>query len=171
MSRNHRRIFDDDDEGEDVGWTRSSRKANGTISRSRRNGVSRDPLAEVREVVEDDWRETLDDNFHPISLALDMLDRTSLGRAKDLNKFKETNQMIEQALQSTVNEHYQGFNASVGTYRQIAGSISQSQKQVRTTKAALMRAKVQLSSKRMDLLEMSARSTQYQEILKLLRDM
>lgn len=172
MSRHNRRIFDDDDDDDGAGWTRSnSTRANGLSNRPRRNGTSHDPLTRVREVVEDNWRETLDDNFHPITLALDMLDGSSLGRAKDLNQFKETNKMIEQALQSTVNEHYQGFNASVGTYRQITGSIGQAQRQVRSTKSALLRAKVQLSSKRTDLMDMSVRSTQYQDMLKLLHDM
>lgn len=176
MNRQNRRIFDDDDdddEEDDVAWTRSNttRRANGLGVRVRRNGTSQDPLTHVREIVEDDWRETLDDNFHPVTLALDMLDTSSLGRAKDLSNFRETNAIIERALQSTVNEHYQGFNASIGTYRQITGSISHSQKQVDKTKAALLKAKVQLSSKRTDLLEMSARSTQYQDMLKLLYDM
>lgn len=173
MSSRNRRFFDDVDDDDDAagqlkGWSRS-RQANGTIHRDRRNGVSRDPLSEVRELVEDDWRETLDENFHPITLALDMLDTSSLGRAKELDKFKRANQQIEQALQSTVNEHYQGFNSSIGTYGQVTGAIDLSQQMVRSTRNALLRAKVQLSSKRADLLEMSAKSSQYQGMIKLLR--
>lgn len=168
MSRT-RRIFDDEDDDGIGGWSRN-RKTSEATARNRRNGLSHDPLAEVRATVEDDWRETLDDNFHPITLALDMMDSSSLGRAKDLNKFKQTNQQIEQALQSTVNEHYQGFNSSVGTYGQLSDSIRISQKKVNSTKDALLRAKVQLSSKRLDLLDMSARTHQYQDMIRLLRE-
>ena len=171
-----RRFFDDDDDDDrdDMGsdnvraWTR--RKNEVPISRDRRNGVSREPLAEVREIVEQDWREMLDENFHPITLALDMLDKSSLGRAKDLPNFREVNRQIEQALQSTVNEHYQGFNSSVGIYGQVTGSIRHSQRQVGTAKDALLRAKVQLSSKRSDLADMTKRSTHYHDTIKLLRD-
>lgn len=172
MSSRNRRFFDDDDDDDEQlsGWTRN-RRSNGAPARDRRNGVSRDPLSEVRAIVEDEWRETLDDNFHPITLALDMLDTSSLGRAKELENFKKTNQQIETALQSTVNEHYQGFNSSVGTYGQITGSIGECQKQVRGTRDALLRAKVQLSTKRDDLLEMSAKSQQFQSMITFLRQM
>lgn len=170
MNRNRRYLDDDDsDDGDSGGWKRApSSTTNRTVPR--RNGVSRDPLAEIRAIVEDDWRETLDDNFHPITLALDMLDTSSLGRHRELGKFKKTNQLIEQALQSTVNEHYQGFNSSIGTYGQVTGSIKQSQRQIISTKESLLRAKVQLSVKRSDLLDMSTKSQQYKDIIKLLRD-
>lgn len=165
MSRG-RRYLDNDLDDLDDGWNRSATNGRGV---PRRNGVSRDPLAEVKAIVEEDWRETISEDFHPITLALDMLDKSSLGRHRELSKFKRTNEAIEQALQSTVNEHYQGFNSSIGTYGQISGSIAQSQRQIRTTKESLLRAKVQLSIRRDDLLDMTAKSQQYQDMLKLLR--
>ena len=121
-------------------------------------------------MIQSEWRDTTSDDYHPITLALDMLDRSSLGRHNDLRHFQQTNEMIEQALQSTVNEHYQGFNTSIGFYGQFSASVTHSQEKLLNTKEALARAKIQLSVKRGDLVEMSNKSQHFKNVIKLLKD-
>ncbi|ORY80018.1 Sec8 exocyst complex component-specific domain-domain-containing protein [Protomyces lactucae-debilis] len=172
MSYARRGILDDDDDEEedDHNWRSLSRNAT-TVNR--RNGVSKttnDTLGEIRGIIQSEWAETLQPDFRPIGLALDMVDTSSLGRRRDLERFRRTNQDIERALQSTVNEHYQGFNSSIGTYGQVTGAIATSQRQVGATRDALHRAKAQLSTHRDDLLDLSERSRQYNDMISLLKD-
>jgi exocyst complex component 4 len=169
-----RRTFLDDDEDEEEEEDHNWRSLGRNLTTTRRNGVSKttnDSLGEIRAIIQDEWAETLQPDFRPIGLALDMVDTSSLGRRRDLERFKRTNQDIERALQSTVNEHYQGFNSSIGTYGQVTSSIAASQKQVGATRDALHRAKAQLSTQRADLLDLSERSQQYNDMIALLKDM
>ena len=140
----------------------------------RRNGLSRtsaDTLSDIRSLVKGDYPEALSDSFQPITLALEMLDTSSLGRHRELDKFKAINHEIEQALRSTVNEHFQGFNSSVGTHTFMVAAVERCQKNVTTTRDMLLRAKAQLSIQRTDLLDLNQRSRQLNEVLQVLKDM
>ncbi len=102
-------------------------------------------------------------------MALELLDSSSIGRQKDYERFKVMNSRIESALQTTVKQHYQEFNSSLGTYGTITQSINTSHTYVQMMRELLLQSRSDLSSKRTDLRGMSHKSQQDQEILKILK--
>lgn len=163
----------------EASWRPSKPGASGVRSTAathvvRRNGLSRssaDTLTDIRNLVKGDYPEALTEAFQPITLALEMLDTSSLGRHRELDKFRAINREIEQTLQGTVNEHFQGFNSSIGTHTYMVASVERCQKSVTSTRDMLLRAKAQLSIQRSDLLELTHRAKQLNEVLQILKDM
>jgi len=115
MSRRGRRyqVDDDDDAG---GWGRtSSRRVNGGHSKSLSASSMTRELDDLMRIIEADWsvvmttnvapslilRSLADWKYSPVETAMQLMDRSSLGR--DYNAFKALYSRIERALQFVVN--------------------------------------------------------------------
>ncbi|CCH45404.1 putative exocyst complex component sec8 [Wickerhamomyces ciferrii] len=83
-------------------------------------------LATLSEV-EFSWRQTIGDDANPLDIALPLLDNTSVGLAHRRGEFLDLKDRISNGLRQTVNEHFQAFNDSVGSYRSVVQSIANSQ--------------------------------------------
>ncbi|KAG9307493.1 hypothetical protein G9A89_017323 [Geosiphon pyriformis] len=114
------------------------------------------------------WEFMMSEEFNPVQLALQLLDDSSLGRGHHLADFQNTMASLDRALQYIVNEYYQGFNSSIGTFGGVMQNIGASQDCVREIKGQLRECKQALQSKRGDLLQLWCRSQQYKEMLRIL---
>ncbi|CAG8757762.1 25105_t:CDS:10 [Gigaspora margarita] len=133
------------------------------------NSVPLDSFREMEAVmrqINENWDFMNSENFNPVSLALQLLDDSSLG--KDYKAFQQTKASLDRALQFIVNDYYHGFNSSIGTFGGVMKNIGDSQERVREMKSQLKACKEALSSKRSDLLQLWFRSQQYKEMIRIL---
>ncbi|BFZ53858.1 exocyst subunit [Savitreella phatthalungensis] len=127
-------------------------------------------LSRITSIVQQDYPELLTDGFQPVSLALEMLDTTSLGRHRELDNFRNINKHLERSLQAHVNTHFQGFNSSIGMHASMEAALDRCQRQVKEASDMLLRAKAQLSIQRLDLVELNGRTRQLQDSLQILEE-
>ncbi|CAG8550348.1 2665_t:CDS:10 [Diversispora eburnea] len=120
----------------------------------------------VMKQINQDWEEMTSEDFNPVPLSLQLLDDSSLGR--DYNFFLQTKKNLDRALQFIVNDYYQGFNSSIGTFGGVIQSIGDSQERVKEMKTRLKSCKEALLSKRSDLFQLWIRSQQYKEMIRIL---
>ncbi|KAF8429887.1 Sec8 exocyst complex component-specific domain-containing protein [Terfezia claveryi] len=141
--------------------------------RSRQNGVRAGTrrLDDILRVIEKDWGFMMEDDCTPVKVALELMDPSSLGRAHMYDSFRCTHQELQQALQSIVNDHHQGFNSSIGTYHSIMRSIIASQEKVRGLREQLVQAKSDLSANKPEVKNLVVASQRYDEMLRALTAM
>lgn len=128
-------------------------------------------IAEVLERVKEDWPALCEPDCIPASLALQLLDNSSVGRAHEYPNFQEMHQYLQDSLKGIVHEHHQGFNSSIGTFHKIQGSIQASQKRVRTLKDSLVGSRATLGTTDPELKKMYKTSQQYDEVLQTLNEL
>lgn len=128
-------------------------------------------IAEVLEYVKAEWPAMVDNDCIPASLALQLLDNSSVGRAHDYRNFQKTHQYLQDSLKGIVHEHHQGFNSSIGTFHKIQGSIQASQKRVRTLKESLAASRASLCATDPELKKMYKTSQMYDEVLQTLNEL
>ncbi|RHZ59662.1 hypothetical protein Glove_362g4 [Diversispora epigaea] len=133
--------------------------------RNSQNDSFREMEAVMRQINQD-WEEMTSEDFNPVPLSLQLLDDSSLG--KDYKFFQQTKKNLDRALQFIVNDYYQGFNSSIGTFGGVIQSIGDSQERVKEMKTRLKTCKEALLSKRSDLFQLWIRSQQYKEMIRIL---
>ncbi|KAH8663929.1 Sec8 exocyst complex component-specific domain-containing protein [Xylariales sp. PMI_506] len=143
----------------------SSRMPRGPESNAERR------IAEVLERVKMDWPALCETDCIPASLALQLLDNSSVGRAHEYQKFREMHQYLQDSLKGIVHEHHQGFNSSIGTFHKIQESIQASQKRVRTLKESLVASRTSLGVTDPELKKMYKTSQMYDEVLQTLNEL
>jgi len=112
------------------------------------------------------WGFMVEDDFNPVSLALSLLDTSSLGR-----NYEDFNNMLislDEAMDIIVNESYLSFNNSIHTFSGVVGNLSDSQRRVRKMKEELIHCKELLQCKRSDLMQQWMQSIEYKEMIQML---
>ncbi|KAI1283659.1 Sec8 exocyst complex component-specific domain-containing protein [Xylaria sp. FL0933] len=147
-----------------------------TSSSSRRPRAAAETNAErqitqVLEHIKSEWPSMIQDDCIPVSLALQLLDNSSVGRAHEHANFKKTHQYLQDSLKGIVHEHHQGFNSSIGTFHKIQGSIQASQKRVRALKESLASAKSSLCTSDPELKKLYKSSQMYDDVLQTLNEL
>ncbi|KAK2060882.1 Sec8 exocyst complex component-specific domain-containing protein [Colletotrichum caudatum] len=122
-------------------------------------------IVQVLEHIREEWPSMCQTDCVPVQLALQLLDTSSVGRAHEYDKFRQTHNFLQSSLKGIVHEHHQGFNSSIGTFHKIQGSIQASQKRVRALKDSLLASKVSLCTSDPDLKKLAATSQAYDELL------
>ncbi|KAK2048817.1 Sec8 exocyst complex component-specific domain-containing protein [Colletotrichum somersetense] len=122
-------------------------------------------IVQVLEHIRQEWPSMCQTDCVPVQLALQLLDTSSVGRAHEYDKFRQTHDFLQSSLKGIVHEHHQGFNSSIGTFHKIQGSIQASQKRVRALKDSLLASKVSLCASDPDLKKLAATSQAYDELL------
>ncbi|GAB5587183.1 exocyst subunit [Umbelopsis nana] len=151
---------------------------------SSRNPSSRnvDSFSEVEVVLRDinrNWSFMLDKELDPVTLALSLMDDSSVGRGSDYQLFLRTMRNLDTALKSITNgnnsvtinskeQYYQGFNSSIGTFGGVLNSINDSQAKVQQVKMNLIKAKQALQERRSEVLSLWLRSKQRKEMINIL---
>lgn len=120
------------------------------------------------EHIKNDWPAMCKDECVPVQVALQLLDTSSVGRAHEYRKFKQTHNYLQNSLKAIVHEHHQGFNSSIGTFHKIQSSIASSQKRVRALKEGLDQSKTNLSTTDADLKKLATISGVYDDTLRTL---
>ncbi|KAI3335027.1 Sec8 exocyst complex component-specific domain-containing protein [Ustulina deusta] len=128
-------------------------------------------ITQVLEHIKSEWPSMIQDDCIPVSLALQLLDNSSVGRAHEHTNFKKTHQYLQDSLKGIVHEHHQGFNSSIGTFHKIQGSIQASQKRVRALKESLAASKNSLCASDPDLKKLYKSSQMYDDVLQTLNEL
>ncbi|KAI1076309.1 Sec8 exocyst complex component-specific domain-containing protein [Whalleya microplaca] len=128
-------------------------------------------ISQVLEHIKAEWPAMVEDDCIPVSLALQLLDNSSVGRAHEYRNFKKTHQYLQDSLKGIVHEHHQGFNSSIGTFHKIQGSIQASQKRVRALKESLAASRTSLYTTDPDLKKLYKSSQMYDDVLQTLNEL
>jgi exocyst complex component 4 len=143
----------------------SSRRQRGDETNAERQ------ITQVLEHIKSEWPAMVQNDCIPVSLALQLLDNSSVGRAHEYDNFKKTHLYLQDSLKGIVHEHHQGFNSSIGTFHKIQGSIQASQKRVRALKESLAASKNSLCTSDPDLKRLYKSSQMYDEVLQTLNEL
>ncbi|KAG0333567.1 hypothetical protein BG000_009064 [Podila horticola] len=130
------------------------------------NPVSNPGNIDIRDLLNDEWEFMTKPDFNPVSLALELMDGSSLGR--DYEMFTLILRNIERALKDVVDGSYQGFNASIGTYGGVIDSIADSQSRVKELRMDLKNSKESLRLRHADLVQLYNKSQQYKDMIEML---
>ncbi|KAI2779559.1 Sec8 exocyst complex component-specific domain-containing protein [Daldinia loculata] len=128
-------------------------------------------IGQVLELIKSEWPAMVQDDCIPVSLALQLLDNSSVGRAHEYRDFKKTHQYLQDSLKNIVHEHHQGFNSSIGTFHKIQGSIQTSQKRVRALKESLAASRTSLCATDPELKKFYKTSQMYDDVLQTLNEL
>ncbi|KAI1753522.1 Sec8 exocyst complex component-specific domain-containing protein [Xylaria castorea] len=128
-------------------------------------------ITQVLEHIKAEWPSMIQNDCIPVSLALQLLDNSSVGRAHEYDNFKKTHQYLQDSLKGIVHEHHQGFNSSIGTFHKIQGSIQASQKRVRALKESLAASTNSLCTSDPELKKLYKSSQMYDEVLQTLGEL
>lgn len=120
----------------------------------------------VLDQMQEEWAFVIDPDFNPVSLALSLLDDSSVGR--DLDSFRRTKGMLERALKGTVDKHYQAFAASLPHHASLLSLLSETQKHIAEARTSLTDARAALSHQRADLVQFWSRGQMIEEMLRIL---
>ena len=120
----------------------------------------------VLRKVEAEWPFVANDHFNSVALALSMLDDSSLGASRF--EFDQVKQLIETALQGTVDDHYESFATAITTHNSVLQSLTAAQTSVSGARRRLRDSREALGAKRADLVQMWQRSQAVKEALRLL---
>ncbi|KAF8973579.1 exocyst complex component sec8 [Flammula alnicola] len=120
----------------------------------------------VLDQVKDGWEFVIDPNFNNVDLALQLLDKSSLG--KDMDSFRRTKNMLSKALKGSVDKHYQAFAASLPHHASLLGHLGAAQTEISSARSSLLEAKEALGSKRADLVQLWNRGQTLEEMIKIL---
>ncbi|KAL5639427.1 hypothetical protein ACGC1H_006810 [Rhizoctonia solani] len=120
----------------------------------------------VLDQMQEEWAFVIDPDFNPVSLALALLDESSVGR--DLDSFRRTKAMLERALKGTVDKHYQAFAASLPHHNKLLSLLNDTQKHIAETRSCLTDARAALSHQRADLVQLWSRGQTIEEMLRIL---
>lgn len=113
-----------------------------------------------------EWDFLVDDDFNSVSLAFSLLDESSLGASRD--EFEDMKELIERALQGTVDDHYESFATAISLHNNVINSFGSAQNGVSSARRRLRDAREALGAKRADLVQLWHRSQGVKESLRLL---
>lgn len=113
-----------------------------------------------------EWDFLVDDDFNSVSLAFSLLDQSSLGANR--NDFEDMKELIERALQGTVDDHYESFATAISLHNNVINSFGSAQNGVSSARRRLRDAREALGAKRADLVQLWHRSQGVKESLRLL---
>ncbi|KAI9845876.1 MAG: hypothetical protein M1838_001506 [Thelocarpon superellum] len=161
-------------EREEREWAEQQQQR-GSRDRGRRNSSGRQAtgqgarrIEDVLQYIRQDWDFMTDEKCVPVQVALQLMDPSSLGRAHQYDQFQTTHKQLQKALRTIVNEHYQGFNSSIGTFHQVQAAIQSSQERIQTLKDSLAAAKLNLSTAKPELKSLATSSQSYDDMLRIL---
>ncbi|KAI3402905.2 SEC8 [Candida oxycetoniae] len=125
-------------------------------------------LKMVQSEITYDWPLILQDNANPIEMAIALLDDTSVGLAHRLQEFLAIKNRTEGALRNVVDEHYELFSNSIGSYNMLLSALHQSEQDSTAIRNFLESSKREVQDRTTILRELSQSSAKYDEIIVLL---
>lgn len=128
-------------------------------------GIGR--IGAVHRKVQSEWGFVTEDDFNAVALALSLLDESSLGSNRA--EFESTQQLIEESLQGTVDDHYESFATAITLHNSVLSSLTNVQTSVSSSRRKLRDSREALGSKRGDLVQLWHRQQSVKEALRLLQ--
>jgi len=113
-----------------------------------------------------EWPLFGEDEFNHVAMALSLLDSSSLGASyEEFNGMKAT---LEEALQGTVDDHYESFATAITNHNSVLSSLSAAQSGVQAAAKRLRDSREALGVRRADLVQMWQRAQSVKEAIHLL---
>ena len=132
-------------------------------------------IDEVLRKIRKDWPFVLDSDFSPSTLALSLLSQAtpnSLPPHPPLSSFLKLHDALSNALQSSVQAHFQSFAASLPAHASFLATLGRAQQQIRASKEALNDARDSFAGKgKAELAGIKARERMVRDMLELLDTM
>lgn len=125
-------------------------------------------LKEVHNLLKYEWPQCLQPDANPIELAVSLLDDTSVGLAHKLPMFEDITIQTESALRKVVNDHFEIFNNSVGSYHSLLSTLTDSQNDSKEIKQLLESTTKDIHNRSDVLNELSQTSARYSETIEIL---
>ncbi|UZJ53559.1 hypothetical protein CBS101457_002879 [Exobasidium rhododendri] len=123
-------------------------------------------ICAVLRKVQEEWGFVVEDDFNSVALALSLLDGSSIGASK--MEFEEIKELIERALQGTVDDHHESFATAISLHNNVLSSLGSAQNGVSAARRRLRDSKEALGAKRADLVQLWHRSQVVKDNLRLL---
>lgn len=111
------------------------------------------------------FRVLLDEKANTLETALELMDSSSIGKARYMEEFEQLQANLKIALKRHVNDNYQGFNSAIGSYRSVVEGITDSQNNIEMAKRHLTKARSDLASRRPALKELRQKSLHHGSML------
>ena len=125
-------------------------------------------LKMIHNEIKYDWPQILQSNANPIEVAVAFLDDTSVGLAHRLKEFSGFKRRTEGVLRHVVDEHYELFSNSIGSYHMLLSSLNQSKQDSKEIKEFLELSKKEVSDRSSLLAELAQSSARYEEMIEIL---
>lgn len=113
----------------------------------------------------------VDEDANPLVVALALQDNSSVGLQHYSREFAELHAELREMLRSRVEFSYQGFNESVGVYREVVNSLKIGHEEIHTSKQALTKLQEQVSERKPVLRDLQQKSMLYKQKLDILADL
>ncbi|KDQ19891.1 hypothetical protein BOTBODRAFT_142567 [Botryobasidium botryosum FD-172 SS1] len=113
-----------------------------------------------------EWAEVIDEDFNPVTLALSLLDKSSVGRG--MVPFRRSKQVLENALKGSVDKYYQSFAAALPHHATLLTSLGKTQTEIKDVRTKLQETREAFGNKRADLAQLWARGQMVEEMMGLL---
>lgn len=128
-------------------------------------------VSSLRRRVSRHFFDLVDEDANPLVVALALQDNSSVGLQHYASEFHELHEELHEALRTRVESSYQGFNESVGVYRQVVSSLKSTHESIQVSKAELDKMSEQFSMKKPILKEYHQKSLRYKRKLEILSDL
>ncbi|KTW28876.1 hypothetical protein T552_01505 [Pneumocystis carinii B80] len=124
-------------------------------------------IEDILQYIKEKWNSLTKEECNSVVSALELFDKSSLG--KDYNAFKETYQRLQKAFKSIINEHYDEFSSSIGTFEMIMQNIAKSLEKTNEINEMILESQERFSFKENDLNHIYQHSSQLKETLRILK--
>lgn len=140
-------------------------------SKSKNLDKMRESIFQLKEnlnYIKYEWPQCLPEDANPIEMAIQLLDDTSVGLSHKLPDFNEIGETTSESLRRVVNEHYETFNNSIGSYHLLLSSFQQSQNDTDDIKEMLESTSKDIHDKSDILNDLNQTSSRYSEMVDIL---
>ncbi|KAK9458056.1 Sec8 exocyst complex component-specific domain-containing protein [Dipodascopsis uninucleata] len=151
-----------------IARSHTTRRTQQNPSDARREQIGISNINDVLKFVERDWNSLVSEDCNPIAVALELMDTSSVGRASEIEDFKDLSRRLENIMYKISDENRDGFEKSLVAYQSILQKIKEAEQRVKILKDLLIKAKQNLTSKQIQLESLGETSQKYKEMLKLL---
>lgn len=125
-------------------------------------------LKETLALIRYEWPQVLEETTTPIEMAVSLLDDSSVGLAHKDFEFKELRKQVQQTLRKVINEHYEIFNNSIGSYHMLLNTIKDCQEDSKLIREMLEDTKKEAHD-RLDVLnDLNNTLARYSEMIEIL---
>ncbi|EGV64180.1 exocyst subunit [Yamadazyma tenuis] len=125
-------------------------------------------LKETMNYIKYEWPQVLEEDANPIELAISLLDDSSVGLSHKMSEFEEMSENTTTALRRVVNDHYDIFNTSIGSYHYLLTTSRDNQKDANEIKQMLESTTKEIHNKSDILQELNQTSVRYSEMIEIL---
>ncbi|OWB82478.1 hypothetical protein B5S33_g1104 [[Candida] boidinii] len=115
-----------------------------------------------------EWPEIATTNFNPLNVSLPLMDSSTVGLAHKYPEFLKLRDEFSNSLRQAVNQHYEAFNASIGSYGITVQTITDSKDTLKNIRINLENANTLLSTPTIVLRDLNSKSIEHSQMIEVL---